>query len=85
MTGPAPDATEHLRKYGAIDFAPVRKPKPRNRLFTPAEVEELRQLEARMAETQANAAYLGWPARKPLHPDPIVCELAEMLLKEFER
>jgi len=45
MTIP-PDQSEHLRKYGAIDHAPVRKPKPRDRLFTDAEVEEMRQFEA---------------------------------------
>lgn len=84
MTAPL-DQTEYLRKYGGIDFAPAHKPTPRGRLFTPAEVEEMRRQHARNAEIRANAPYLGWPPKPPLHPDPLVCEVAEMLLKEFER
>jgi hypothetical protein len=84
MTSP-PDQTEYLRKYGAIDFAPARKAKPTEPLFTPAEREEMRQFEAAKAEREANAPYLGWAPKPPLHSDPLVCEVAEMLLREFDR
>ena len=84
MTAPL-DQTEYLRKYGATDFAPVRTAKPREPMFTPAEVKEMRRQHARNAEIRANAPYLGWPPKPPLHPDPFVCEVAEMLLREFDR
>jgi len=84
MTIP-PDQTDDLRKYGAIDFAPVRKARPCGRLFTDAEIEEMRRFEAEKLLAEANAVYLGRAPKPPLHPDPLVCEIAEMLLKEFDR
>lgn len=76
--------TEYIRKYGGIDFAPARKAKPPEPMFTAAEREEMRQSSARRAQLEADAPYLGRPPKKPLHPDPFVCEIAEMLLKEFD-
>ena len=77
------DAT-YARTIGLQDFgAPIRQAKPSGRLFTPAELAEMRQFEAAKAEREANAAYLGLPPIKPPHPDPLVREIAEMLMKEL--
>jgi hypothetical protein len=72
------DDPDHFRKYGVTDMAPVRKEKPPEPLITAAEWAEI---DAR----RADAAYVGWPKPAPLHPNPLVCEIAEMVLKEISR
>lgn len=70
------DETAFLQKYGIADMSPDRKERPREPLITPAEWAEI---DAR----KANAPYLGWPIKTPLHPNPLVCEIAEMLLEKM--
>lgn len=75
------DQTDFLRKYGSGDMAPDRKAKPAEPLFTPTEAAEMRRFMAEKADRLANEPYLGRPEKPPLHADPLVCEIAEMLLK----
>ena len=71
------DETAFLQKYGVADMDPVRKERPSEPLITAAEWAEI---DAR----RANAPYIGWPTKPPLHNNPLVCEIAEMLMgKQF--
>lgn len=84
MTAPDDDP-DHLRKYGATDMAPARKPRPPEPLITPAEWAEIDRAKAKRAEDAANAIYLGRPIDPPLHADPLVCEVAGILMREVGR
>jgi hypothetical protein len=80
------DQTEALRKYGVVDMArAARKSAPPEPLITPAEWAEIDRAKAERAGAAADAVYLGWPVKPPLHPDPVVCEVAGMLMGEFAR
>jgi hypothetical protein len=72
------DETAFAQKYGVTDMSPVRKEKPAEPLITAAEWVEI---DAR----RADVAYIGWPTKPLLHPDPLVCEIAEMILKDIVR
>jgi hypothetical protein len=74
------DETAFAQKYGVTDMSPVRKEKPAEPLITPAEWAEIDAARARRAQAAAEAVYLGEPCKPPLHPNPLVCEVAEMLL-----
>jgi hypothetical protein len=79
------DATEDLRKYGVTDMSPVRKEKPPEPLITAAEWAEIDRARVARAQAAADAAYLGPAPKPPLHADPLVCEVAGMLMGEMGR
>ena len=74
------EETAFLQKFGVLDMAPVRREKPPEPLITPAEWEEIDRAKALRMEYAAEDVYLGKPDEPPLHANPLVCEIAEMLL-----
>lgn len=82
MTTP-PDETAFLQKFGVLDMAPVRREKPPEPLITPAEWAEIDRAKALRMEYAAEDIYLDKPDEPPLHANTSVCEIAEMIIKEF--
>jgi hypothetical protein len=70
-----------ISKVGEVFLGNHKGEQPMQPIFTKAELNEFKRLDAARAQRALDAPYLGWPTPLPrfTHPNPLVNEMAEWL------